>query len=215
MPYTKEIAARLADELKILTGKRPHLIMNDLHRIKMDGDAEVNEATFGVSEAVTAYNEYHGFIAQARSAIGGPGLLIDIQGHSHTQTWIELGYLLTKTKLNTATLQPSDATTSSIKSLDVTVPATFDQLVRGSSSLGYFLQTPVYYYTVPSPSTPQPGSNSYATGGYCVSTYGSKNGGAVDAIEVSIHSTYRTLLTYETLSRDLASAISRYMANYS
>jgi len=44
---------------------RPHVIICDLHRSRVDVNREVNEATFGMSNAKIVYDEYHDFIHRA------------------------------------------------------------------------------------------------------------------------------------------------------
>ncbi|XP_013394497.1 uncharacterized protein LOC106161963 [Lingula anatina] len=93
---TKELATELTKALETQTGKRPHLIVNHLSRVKLDPNREIGEATFNVAAALTAFNEYHQFITDARANITGAGLLFDMHGQSHPEKWIELGYLMSK-----------------------------------------------------------------------------------------------------------------------
>ena len=53
--YTYTIATLMADELDSLTGDRPHIIYNQLHRSKLDANREVNEATLNVQVRPTMY----------------------------------------------------------------------------------------------------------------------------------------------------------------
>ena len=88
--YTKELSIAVADELETLAGSRPHVVINHLHRKKLDANREVNEATFGDSDATTAYNEYFDYIDDAKTDVG-TGLLLDMHGQSHSEGWVELG----------------------------------------------------------------------------------------------------------------------------
>ena len=67
------------------------------------------------------------------------------------------------------------------------------QLLHGPESLGGLL-TGAGYKTVPSDSPdekPVPESQEYFRGGYTVQTYGSKDGGEVDAIQIEVQSEIR------------------------
>ena len=88
---TKEIAEAVAEEISVLTHDRPHVVINHLHRSKLDVNREEDEATFGDGAATTAYKEFHNFVGDAKEDIGGPALLLDIHGMTHSEGWVELG----------------------------------------------------------------------------------------------------------------------------
>lgn len=214
--YTKEIAYELAKELQRLTGERPHLIINELHRIKMDANRKIGQATFNEQAAKVTYQEYHGFIAEAKSAIIGNGLFLDIHGQTHAKGWHELGYLLSKFDLNNDA-SPIQPASSSIKTLASRYPDDqFDALVRGSKSLGFFLeQQDASYQAVPSPSNPKPLQHGYFSGGYNIKTYGSRNGnGIVDGIQVEAHKSVRKSSVYKSFAQNLAKAVSDFMKEH-
>ena len=90
---TVDLATALSDALRVLIGRRPHIVINHLHRIKLDCNCDVEEATFGVPEAVDAWHEFHNAIETAMIAYSERScLLLDLHGHSHAEEWIELGY---------------------------------------------------------------------------------------------------------------------------
>ena len=121
----------------------------------------------------------------------------------------ELGYLIKKDDLNSGNYQPED---TSIRGLvertgkDLTEVLIFHlyayddifscfvhrQLLHGHESLGGLL-TSAGYITVPSHDKKTPGSQKYFRGGYTVQTYGSKDGGEVDAIQIEVQSEIRYL----------------------
>ena len=57
--YTKEITQNLANEMTKLTDIKAHLIINELHRSKFDGNRAIHEATFVEPIAMEAYHDYH------------------------------------------------------------------------------------------------------------------------------------------------------------
>lgn len=212
--YTAEIAKGIADELEAITRRRPHVVYNLLHRSRLDANRERDEATFGVSQAVQAYQAYGDFIQQAKDTFDDIGILFDIHGQTHTladgSEWTEIGYVLCRTKLNTGVFEASDA---SIKNLGLRQcgrsESCFRALIRGSQSFGGFLEQEGYQ-CVPSPSHPSPRSESYFTGGHTVKTYGSKCSGKVDAIQLEIPR-YQRFHNRENFSRAVARAINNFM----
>ena len=159
----------------------------------MDANREINEASLNIPDAITAYNDYTKFIHDAKSAISGPGLLLDIHGHSHATSGgerIELGYAISRTRLNSGIFWK---TLSTVEKLAINLCGSepnnnnpcFKDLIRGTSkSLGKFLNVGSLR-AVPSPSDPSPGTESYNSGGYTVKAHGSKYGGDIDGIQLA------------------------------
>jgi hypothetical protein len=174
----------------------------------------VNEATFGVPLAVQAYDEYHGYVRDAQSALGGNrGLYIDIHAHGHTIQRAELGYLLTSSKLNSG--NPIEPASTSIRALGELAGGDFDQLLRsGPSSFGGLLEQEGFA-AVPSPSAPGPGNNAYFAGGYSTKTHGSFDGGIVDGIQIESPSSFRSSSLRAQYVEALVNVIENYFAlNY-
>ena len=73
------------------------MVINNLHRNKLDANREIGEATLGDSTAEMAFNEFHQCIEEAKAAIeadtcvNGSGLFLDMHGHGHPNNWAELG----------------------------------------------------------------------------------------------------------------------------
>jgi hypothetical protein len=162
----------------------------------MDANREIEEATLGVLEAEYAYNNYTYFIEKAKDQIAnGSGLFLDIHGQTHSENWIELGYLISRYRLDHATPGVIPTYKSSIRALQERECASdgtcwWDAL-RGSSSLGaaYLNDTTSTFdgvRIVPSPDTPSPNGGNYYSGGYNTKTYGSRSAGDIDAIQVEI-----------------------------
>lgn len=142
--------------------------------------------------------------------ISGPGLLLDIHGQGHSENWIELGYAVTGSRLDSGNLVQRYST---IRSLAASSPETFDDLLRSGSSLGGILQDSGYK-VVPSPNHPGPDGGNYYSGGYISKTYGSKYGGDVDAIQIESPRSLRSSSASPPYAQDLAQAIVDFMDLY-
>ena len=206
--YTKEISQELANEITKLTGIKPHLIINELHRSKFDGSREIHEATFDEPNAMEAYYDYHGTIAQVKSSITGRGLFLDIHGWIHKEEWVGLGYLVTRRRLNNNTPLAKYSSIRSLNSQLNHVP--FDVVLRQDRSLGRYLEEQ-YIAAVPSPEHPSPGRLKYYSGGFNTRKYGSRYSGKLDAIQVEIPERYRKKHFFINFSRDLAKAVVAFM----
>jgi hypothetical protein len=121
----------------------------------------------------------------------GRGLLIDIHGHGHTLQRLEVGYNLSTATLNKNSFYSSDKNSSCVRELANRTRVSFEELIRGSYSLGTLLDARGYP-SVPSLALPNPGKdtsgadNDYFSGGYTVETYGtmSPNTGTINAIQI-------------------------------
>ena len=135
---TKQIAVVLREEIEKLTGKAPYLIINNLHRSKMDPNHEKEQAAFGNPLAGKAWEDYQKYISDAKKAIGGPGVLFDIHGKRRER--IELGYLVSGPTLDNPKA-PIKSSKTSIKSLADRHPLiSFDKILRGKKSFGAFIE---------------------------------------------------------------------------
>jgi N-formylglutamate amidohydrolase len=174
------------------TGKAPHVVISHLRRTKLDPNREIGEAAQGNPFAENAWQEFHGFLEIATGSVAkgyGSGFYIDIHGHGHAIARAELGYLLTSTQLNRTDAEinvPGLAAQSSIRALAASSPLPFDQLLRGSTSLGGLMQKEGIR-SVPSPGDPSPGSNDYFTGGYNTERHGSLEAGrTVSSVQIEL-----------------------------
>ena len=188
---TKEMAQYVWQEVFALTGKYPHVIINNLKRIKMDANRDSIEAALGNPFALYAWKEYHSFIASASEKIRkdfSKGLYIDLHGHGHTIQRFEIGYLLSASELNKSNNElnaGSYVNKTSIKSLvkNNTKSLLLTDYLRGQYSLGNFFEL-AGYPAVPSPLNPSPENNPYFSGGYSTELYGSYNSGNIDGIQI-------------------------------
>ncbi|XP_019326779.1 PREDICTED: uncharacterized protein LOC109279379 [Aptenodytes forsteri] len=212
--YTIEVAQALAEEInKIADGYFPHIIINHLQRFKMDANREKEEASFGIPQAEQAWEEYMGFLTTAKSQMTG-GLILDIHGQAHPEQWIELGYTLSKTSLNSGVFSVSCSSISHLASQLVNVSS--EALVTGNRSLGKYIEEQNNSYVcVPSPSNPSPNNGSYYSGGYITKTFGSRSSGTVDAIQLELPQWVRAAEERPGFCKALARAVMKFwQANY-
>ena len=210
--YTQEIARLLQTNLASLTGETPHVVINHLYRSKMDANREIDEATFGDQDATQAWQDFHAFMGQARTAVdsNGPGVFFDIHGQTHPQNWIEFGYLISGDKLDNTLPSLSD---TSVRSLGERNNVDLDEIIRGASSMGARLQD-MGYRSVPSTGDPGPAGAAYFMGGYDLKEYGSRYGGQVDGIQIESPGTLRNADNCTAYTHDLAAAVKAFMDVY-
>jgi hypothetical protein len=128
------------------TGCYPHVIINNLHRSKLDPNRAFSEATCGNSNAADYWNAYHNFIWQASATVEanwGKGIYIDLQSQDHAIPRIEVGYNISAISLNTANLNAASIiNASTIRNLvtNNTNNLTHEELIRGTNSLGELFQ---------------------------------------------------------------------------
>lgn len=204
---TDVIATLLREEIHTLTQEYPKIVVNNIHRSKLDPNRAEQEGTFGQSLPQTVYNWYHGNISLGIAGFGGsPGLLIDVHGYNDdVTTEALLGYRISGYRLNTYSESQLNSkwNDSSIRHLAAASSESFTNLLRGSSSLGAAMDNETLS-SVPSPSLPGPGSGKYYSGGYITQLYGLET----DAIQIEIHRDNRTPKTSrEAYAEKLARAI--------
>lgn len=186
--FTIETAIEIKNKLFELTGCYPHLIVSHLRRNKLDPNRNLSEAACGNGEAITAWFDFHGFIADAREAANleynDQTFFVDLHGHGNPIQRIELGYLLYDDELELPdnTLNTSTYVNySSILNLvqNNVSSSTHAQLLRGSEAFGTLLSD-LNYPSVPSQSIPFPGLNTnYFSGGYITVNHTSYNSDVV------------------------------------
>ena len=193
LPLTTTIRSVFLEQ----TGHTPHIILLRLGRPKLDANREIAEAAQGSTFAENAWSEYHGFVDAAKDTISkefGFGLYLDMHGHGHDIPRIELGYLLSKTDLQTTVLDiPYMINKSSFKRLSgISVASSpsstsFTDIIRGPKSLGTLLEDRGTR-AVPSGPDPAPvGDEKFFSGGYSTWRHGSKNGGVIDGVQFEHH----------------------------
>ena len=194
---TKELSKAVMDVLNTNFGSRPHLIINNLDRKKMDANREVNEATQGNIYAKRAWDEFHYYINSANNKIlekYSYGLFIDMHGHGanpdgFNDLRIWLGYLLSGSELDKTDAELNNSSyqnKSSINKLVEISSENFVQVLRGENSFGNILDD-LGYKCLPSLNDPSPMGMRYFSGGYNTSKYGSNgNGGKISSIQLEL-----------------------------
>ena len=192
---TQELVRQIDSAVYDLFGCYPHIIINHLHRSKMDANRALIEAAQGNADAVQAWNDFHQFIEAANTTVEneyGKGLYLDMHGHGHDIDRLELGYRVSGSDLRMPDSQlnnPDIIESSSIVHLvdNNLQNINFTELIRGPNSLGELLEQK-NFDAVPSNTTPTPFSGeAYFSGGYNTDRYGSSDGGTVDAIQIECH----------------------------
>jgi hypothetical protein len=221
---TQELARALAGALHERTGCWPHLVINRLHRRKLDANRDLPEAADGNPVAGQAWADFHHFLGNAKNEVSfqfGKGFYVDIHGHGHSIQRLELGYLLYSDELRLPddTLNTTVFTGySSIKHLAENNPQslTHAELLRGSQSFGELLANRGYPAT-PSLSDPAPDAGEdYFSGGYNTARYSSYNGGSIDGVQIECNRTgIRDSLTQvERFADSLAVTLLDYLGRH-
>ncbi|KAJ7386627.1 hypothetical protein OS493_008778 [Desmophyllum pertusum] len=164
-----------------------------LRRSKLDANRDIHEATFHVPDAIKAYKDYNDFISQARSAITGRGLLLDIHGYAGKLPKTKLGYLVGAENLNCGNYVKE---VTSIRNLGKhwcgSNNTCFRDLICGNRSLGHFMNHEGLQ-AVPSPQNKKVKQGGrYFPGGYTLRKYGSRDGGDIDAIQMEFPAELRS-----------------------
>jgi hypothetical protein len=189
---TQELARSIDSVFQITHGCRPHLIINHLHRRKMDGNRNLADAACGDPQAIAAWSAFHAYLTAAREQVTtthGRGLFVDLHGHGHQVQRLELGYLLYEDELawSDAQLNSTQAINwSSLRHLATNNQQDLDHadLLRGPQALGTRLAERGYP-SVPSQQDPFPlPGQPYFSGGYNTVEHSSYLGGSVDGVQV-------------------------------
>lgn len=214
--YTQELTRELKDALFARTGCYPHVIVNLLHRKKLDANRVITDAADGDPIGETAWQRYHDFIDSAKNRINqtfGKGLYLDMHGHAHTVQRLELGYLISKFNLQQADSFLNNYPNSSIHHLTANNLNAYSKaaLIRGPKSFGTLCEDKGYP-AIPSSNQPFPvASEPYFSGGYNTDRHGSKSGGTIDGIQIECHSTLR----FNTSDRqDFADSLAGVILDY-
>lgn len=219
--WTQQITEGLYDAIVEKTGCYPHVIINLLHRKKLDANRSIEDAADGNELVENAWANYHSLIDSAKQRIEsnyGRGLFLDVHGHAHSIQRIELGYLLSRSELQqTDSVINSDGLNkeSSIRTLieDNLSSYSHSELLRGENSLGSLLHYKGFS-SVPSFSIPYPeNTEAYFEGGYNTIRHGSRDAnGNIDAIQLELNQTIRfDSATRENLIDSMAQAILEYV----
>lgn len=197
--YTQELAREIRDFSIQRTGCYPHVIINRLHRKKLDMNRELLEATDSMASLEVYWKNYQDFITAAKDSVVkvfGKGLFIDLHGHGHTKQRIEYGYLLYGSQLresDSVMNTPARVRVSSIRNLAASNLGDLPHadLIRGGLALGT-LFADRGFPGVPSRQDPFPlADDPYFNGGYNTLQHGSSPGGTIDAVQMELYSAIR------------------------
>lgn len=216
---TEELTRTIGNVFANQAGGRPHIIIVRLRRTKIDANRELVEATKGNRLAGRAWIEFHSFTEAAKRAVidqHGTGFYIDLHGHGHAIPRLELGYLLSSATLAlpNATI---DAVTyeneSGIRTLSQASPASFAEILRGPTSLGALFEA-AGFPSVPSASSPSPGTAEYFNGGYNTDRHGSRHGGPISGVQIETNFTgvRDGQVSWERFAGALVTVMTEYMA---
>jgi len=186
---TDELARQVADAFHRRTGRHAHVVILHLHRVKVDANRPIEDATEGDPQAIATWNAYHDTVTRVHRHVAkahGRGLYFDLHGHGHPLPRVEIGYLLRHRELkqdDEAVAKLADK--SSVRDLALRSRANFVELVRGKTSFGAMLQRRGYA-SVPSPAHPHNGDGKYFNGGYCTRRYASRDGGTISGFQLEL-----------------------------
>lgn len=206
--FTLEMAVTLRAQLSLLLGERPHLVICNLNRRKVDVNRDLDNGAQHNPHAERTWHDYHTFIRQARLNVMrncGRGIIFDVHGQSHPEKLVELGYVLSSDDLHAVPLPEQ----SSIRCLSLCSRYNFQNILRGPQSLGARLSREGFA-AVPSPAMPAPPTN-YYSGGYTVQEWGSALGGSVDAIQLELPFHIRE--RYKTTGIVIASVLADFITD--
>jgi hypothetical protein len=214
--FTIEIGLAIRNSIFKITGFYPYVIINNLHRTRLDPNRNISEAADGNKNAELAWTEFQSSIDSANAQVKkrfGKGLYIDLHGHRHAIERCELGYLLSNEELqleNDFLNSGSFAEYSSIRNLigHNEHSSSYAELVRGKYCLGSLLEEKGYP-CVPSLKHPFPKPDEpYFSGGYNTTQHGSSLGGTIDGIQIELDEVLRSDSNRrEKLAIDLASVL--------
>lgn len=194
---SQELTREIADEIKRITGLRPHIILNNLDRSKLDGNRGIGVAAQGDPNAELAWKAFHQFIDDAKKQVAknGAGLLIDVHGNGHRPQRTEVGLLLKGKDFSEENLEQF-AEKSSISAMVKSDKTTMTELIKGKTALGTLLVEEGIVAT-PSATLPDPidaeafPGGQYFNGGYITARHGSKFSGRISAIQTEFNQSVR------------------------
>ena len=122
---------------------RPFLVLNKLTRQYIDPAEDLLVGTFLLESATRVYIDYHRFIAMAKEAIRSRsrGLFIEFVFHRNSQV-VQLGYGLDYNR-SSIVKKPSQSTINDL------ILRSGSNVIRGNTSLGYFLHRQGFPKVVP------------------------------------------------------------------
>ena len=180
----------------------------------MDPDRPRDEGTLGIPHTEQAWNNYQNFITRFKSSVFNVGLIVNLDTHMHSSRRIEIGYNIPAVDLNTNNFTAQQTSLRALSGRTITIGAAVRDIVAGDSSLGLYLHM-AGYDAVPSPQRPSPRTESYDSGGYVIDAHGSRDGGLVDAVQISVpEAELDTPLKSERVTRAVSASVAKFMLRH-
>lgn len=218
---TLELTQALAQEIKRTTGLRPHIILNHLHRSKLDANRAMSLAAQGDVNTEAAWKAFHAYIDDAKTQVlkNHEGLLFDIHGNAHRPQRTEVGLLIKGKDFISEDLEQY-VDRSSLKAMVRTGKATMTELIKGDYAMGTLLSEKGILAT-PGKSVPNPVNEGifpdgrYFNGGYNTARHGSKFSGNISAIQLEFNSDVRMDDQKRAIYvKSITQAINQFMKKY-
>ena len=218
--YTRELALEIRKAFFADTGRYPHVIINRLHRQKLDANRPMRTGACRDPEAQVAWTEYHEFIDRAADDVlesFGRGWYTDLHGHGHTIPRIELGYEVSADDLRLSDRRldadPAYESKTAFRTFSQESPLSFSALLRGPTSLGTLLAN-AGFPAVPSRGDPfpDPGEPFYSTG-YSDALHGCAVDGFICGVQLEINLRPRQTQR-EAFAAALVQVYRRYLAQF-
>jgi len=224
---SQKAARLLADTLEELTGERPHLIINNIKRNRLNLN---NKAKYDSQDADAKIlrEGFYEFISDTRHFVTDhceKGLLIDIHtnGQSHWENI--LGVWLSEKAVNSLPGGNYDRAAlingSTIKNLMQSTLMPLDSIIVGEElSFGDIANRAGKIHTFPNSiqiPLPLTDNQPFFNGGNIVGTQGSRTGGSIDAIQIENHWYYINNgeeKRKDYIQNSLAPAVIRWMEHY-
>jgi len=213
--HSYKIAKAVYDKFE--EGKKPSFIRSKLHRKRLDPNREIEAAAQGNAAAIKVYNAYHDSIKHAIENFDGkPGFLLDFHGYKDefSQNNTLLGYLIRPKNLDKGKYTKEDV---SVKALVERTNLSVDDLLFGEDTSFGAMFEDSGYHALPSPRQHSPNGDRYFNGGYITLTYGSRDKGNVDAIQLEFQSWIRSYASEDeqnTFCDELAKNIKKFYQLY-
>lgn len=197
--YTQELTRGIKDAIVAKTGCYPHMVVNLLHRNRLDANREIIEAADSNAIAERSWEYFHNITDTAKAIITrqyGKGLYIDMHAHGHDIQRLEIGHAIWKSDLQKSDEHLNSQSVldkSTIKNLasDNINSLSHAQLIRGEFSLGTLMHESGFPSAPSSADSFPLDSESFFTGGYDVKRHGSRDGGTIDAIQIECNQSWR------------------------
>jgi N-formylglutamate amidohydrolase len=192
---TDLLARKVADELAKVMKAKPYLAISHFERKY----ADVNRSEENGVESAAAkpyYRAYHEFLKESRAAIQkdwGRGLVIDLHGQAANADTVFRG-------------------TNNFQTSRHLVDRFGKAALTGKSGLFGLLANAGYSISPANDSDAK--EDPRFSGGYIVTTYGSKTDGSVDAIQLELGGKVRTRSGLDPFAKDLAAAIAAFAKEY-